>query len=688
MEMTSAGQTSQPSFGRRLAVVVVLLLAAFWMRTYQINEVPPGLMHSELLQLRAADQVKRGEWRMFYNPGYRNEPMYAPVLSASQAIFGANSLGRRFPSIFAGMLGLCLVYALAMRTMGWRIALIALGASAVVWWSVVMQRFILRQVFVLPLYALCLYAFWRGYDEVTRADRAGWRYFIIGGVTLGVAQYDHTIPRGLFAVFVVFGLYLVLFHRPLFKRMWRGILVLIVVAEVLAAPLLIYAGQHPDENAMPSIDLFQENGVVAFVSRLPATLFKVIGQFLWAGEGEDAMEYDIPYRPIFEPVGATLLALGLLVAVWRWRRPVYAYLLMAWAAVLSSAILFNAEILFSRLVGAQALTYIFLGLGVETVIIGLKRILTDRVRLVVVTTGLVALFVVYLVVTARDMFVVWPLLNGAKWGYNTDLRDLGRYLAVQAQPLPSISGCTIMNRPEYHDSVAQLGEPFLIQRSDVQIAWHDCRYSMVIPAGGQYLYAYPTLEPLSDFLNRAVKKLWLDGAHTQPIAGLNAVLRVDVRSALTDKLAEWQNLPVAWPPEATTSSPARLPVNFNQSVELIGYTIKPSQAKPGANLTVITYWRVIGPVADDLILFTHLYRTPTEVMAQQDQFDVIGSHLQPGDILAQVHDFITVPSDTPPGSYWIGTGAYHKDSGERLPILIDNQPIADRLFLSQLSIAP
>jgi hypothetical protein len=688
MEMNSAMQIDRPGNSQRLAAAIVLLWVAFWMRTFQLNEVPPGLMHAELLQLRAADQVRRGEWQMFYNPGYRNEPMYAPLLSASQSILGANPLGRRFPTILAGMVGLCLVYALAVRTLGWRIALIALGASAVVWWSVVMQRIILRQVLVMPLYALCLYAFWRGYEEVTRAGRAGWRYFILGGVALGAAQYDHTIPRGLFAVFVLFGLYLLLFHRPLFKRMWRGILVLVLMAEALAAPLLIYGRQHPDEDVFPPVDLFQENGVVTFVSRLPATISKVVGQFFWAGEGEDIMEYDIPYRPIFEPVGAILFGLGLLVALRRLRRPIYAYLLTAWAVVLMPSILFNADILFSRLVSAQTTTYIFLGLGIETLAIGLKRILTDRVHLAVVTAGLVGLFIVYLIGTAHDMFVVWPSLNGAKWGYNTDLRDLGRYLDAQTQPLPPISGCTIMNQPEYHDSVAQLGAPFLIQRSDVQIEWHDCRYSMVIPAGGQYLYAYPALEPLSDFLGRAMKKPWLDAPYAQPVEGLNAVLRVDARSALADQLAQWQNLTVAWPPEATVSSPARLPVDFNHAIELIGYTLKPSTVKPGGNLMVVTAWRVTGPVPDDLILFTHLYRTPTEVMAQQDQLDVVGSDLRPGDIFVQSHEFITVPPDTTPGAYHIGVGVYHKDSGERWPILVTGQRVADRVFLNQVQVVP
>jgi|GEM_PF-3502370 len=687
MEVKNAAPSDRPSQGRRWAVVIILLLAAFWMRTYALNDVPPGLMHAELLQLRAADQVANGQWRMLYNPGYRNEPMYAPILATSQAILGDNVLGRRFPTIFAGMLGLCLVYVFALRTMGWRIAVIALGASAVVWWSVVMQRIILRQVFVMPLYALCLYVFWRGYEAVTRAGRPGWRYFIIGGVALGAAQYDHTIPRGFFAVFVVFGLYLLLLHRQTFKRMWRGILVLVLLAELIAAPLLIYARQHPDEDVFEPVDLFQANGVTTFVARLPTTMSKVLGQFFWAGEGEDNMEYDLPYRPIFEPVGAALLAVGLIVVVWRWRRPLYAYLLIAWSIVLIPSILFNADILFSRLVSAQVTTYIFLGLGAETVTIGLNRIFKGRVHSAVVIAGLGSLFLVYLVVTARDMFVVWPSIPGAKWGYNTDLRDLGRYLAEQPQP-PPISGCTIMNRPEYHETVSQLAARFLIPRADVQIAWHDCRYSMVIPAGGQYLFAYPTLEPLADFLGRTVATPWLDAAYAQPVEGLNAVQRVDVRSALADKFTEWQKLAVAWPPEATVSSTAQLPIDFNHSLELIGYKIQPSPVKPGGNLRVETDWRVTGPVPDDLILFTHVYRAPDEVMTQQDQLDVVGSSLKPGDVFVQQHEFIAIPPDISAGSYWVGIGAYHKDTGERWPIFVGDQRAADRVLLTQVQVSP
>jgi hypothetical protein len=211
---------------------------------------------------------------------------------------------------------------------------------------------------------------------------------------------------------------------------------------------------------------------------------------------------------------------------------------------------------------------------------------------------------------------------------------------------------------------------------------------MVIPAGGQYLYVYPGVEPLSDFLGRSVRKPWLDAPYVQPVEGLKNALRVDVQAPLAEKLAQWSKLTVAWPPEAQPPASAHLPVDFNHAVELIGYQIKPQQVKPGGSVRVITYWRVTGNLPADLIAFTHLYRTPTEVMAQQDQLDVDGPSLQPGDVFVQSHEFIVVPPDTPAGAYSIGVGLYRKDTGERWPIFVGDQHVADRLFLTQVQVTP
>jgi hypothetical protein len=225
-----------------------------------------------------------------------------------------------------------------------------------------------------------------------------------------------------------------------------------------------------------------------------------------------------------------------------------------------------------------------------------------------------------------------------------------------------------------------------VQRDDVKFRWHDCRYSLVIPEGGQFTFAHSDLEPLEDFLGRGLKKPWLENA--RPIADVPGALSVDARSALQAKQAEWDQLSVAWPPEASVTPAAQLPLDFNHAVELIGYQIKPRQVKPGESVRVITYWRVTGKLPADLIAFTHLYRTLTEVMAQQDQLDVDGPSLQPGDVFVQSHDFVVVPPDTPSGTYPIGVGLYRQDTGERWPLLVGDQRAADRIFLSSVQVTP
>jgi hypothetical protein len=182
---------------------------------------------------------------------------------------------------------------------------------------------------------------------------------------------------------------------------------------------------------------------------------------------------------------------------------------------------------------------------------------------------------------------------------------------------------------------------------------------------------------------------WLENA--QRIDGVPGALLVDDRAVLAEQQAAWNQLAVAWPPEAVVSAASietQLPIDFNHAVELIGYQITPQPIKPGESVRVMTYWRVTGEVPPDLIVFTHLYRTPDEVMAQQDQLDVHGPSLQPGDVFMQSHEFVVVPPDTPGGRYWIGLGLYRKDTGERWPIYLSDQRVADRIFLSTVQVTP
>jgi 4-amino-4-deoxy-L-arabinose transferase-like glycosyltransferase len=165
-------------------------------------------------------------------------------LSASQAIWGETPLGRRLPSAFAGTIGLACLYVLVRRMFGARTGLLALAAASVAWWSIVMSRVILREVLEVPLYALALYAFWRGFQTATQSEHVHypWKLFVLGGAALGAAQYVHTIPRGLFVTFMIFGLYLVIFQRELLSERGR-LAAVIVVAEIIGAAVVVCHAQ-------------------------------------------------------------------------------------------------------------------------------------------------------------------------------------------------------------------------------------------------------------------------------------------------------------------------------------------------------------------------------------------------------------------------------------------------------------
>lgn len=667
-----------------LWLAVALLLIAFALRVMLLDAVPPGLTHDEIAQLGVVDKIRAGDWRLFYPDNYGVEPLYHYALAASISTWGLNSLAMRWPEVFAGMLGLALTYALAARLFTRRVGLIALAAAAITWWSIIIGRVVLREGWQIPLYALALYAFWRGFEPAQRAPgKVSLGPFALSGLALGLGAYVYTVSRGLFGVFVLFGIYLLIFQRATFKRVWRGLAVTIGISLLLVASLQIYTAAHPEFEDIAPITLLQ-NGASGFFTQLPSVTVRVVSHFF--GLGDANSEFNLPYRPMLNPVGTFLFGFGLVLALWRFRKPAYMLVILAWGILLVPMILFDAHFPFTRLSAAQPVTFALIGIGAEALIVTAQKIRSGRATTIGLATALGVIFVLSLVNTIQDMFINWPAAAETRSVYNAELRQVSRWL--QARPGP-LAQCTLWIEfpwdPQYHQSIAHEAGQYFGYPYD-QSRWHDCRYSLVIPAGGQFVYAHSDLEPLANFLGRGLKKPWLENA--QPIAGVPGALQVDDRAALAEQQAAWDQLTVAWPPEAGVTATAHLPVDFNHAVELIGYQIKPPQVKPGESVRVITDWRVTGDVPQDLIAFTHLYRTPTAVLAQQDQLDVYGPSLKPGDVFIQSHEFVTVPPDTPAGSYWIAEGLYRKDSGKRWPIYVGDQRLADRIFLAQVQVTP
>ena len=95
----------------------------------------------------------------------------------------------------------------------------------------------------MPLYALALYTFWRGFEPALQARKVSLRFFALSGLALGLSAYVYTVSRGLFGVFVMFALYLLIFRRSIFRRTWRGLAVMLGVCLLFVVSLQpVYSG--------------------------------------------------------------------------------------------------------------------------------------------------------------------------------------------------------------------------------------------------------------------------------------------------------------------------------------------------------------------------------------------------------------------------------------------------------------
>ncbi len=108
-------------------------------------------------------------------------------------------------------------------------------------------------------------------------------------------------------------------------------------------------------------------------------------------------------------------------------------------------------------------------------------------------------------------------------------------------------------------------------------------------------------------------------------------------------------------------------------------------AQNGRDAELTTYWRATDQLPPQLSQFTHVLNDKGEIVTQQDRLMLTSQSLQPGDVFAQIHR-LTLPENLPPGSYPIAIGLYTQPDGKRLPIMKDQQPHGDRIFLQPLVI--
>lgn len=677
-----ARQPTMPVITKRveLLLLVLILLVAAVFRLWQLDSIPPGLTHDEADTGYFVAAVYRGSPSpVKASYGYANEPftMYSGALF--MGLLGPTDLALRAHSAFFGILMLLFAYLWARRAFGMAVALVGAAIIATSYWAISNSRFALNSEPAPALIAGAVFFLWVAYYDNGEPGRRWWAWGLFALFLVG-SLYAYEAARAVAVSILAFFAYLALFDRARFCRHGLWFAGALILAGMFAAPHLL----DPDSwQRSSTLSGPLEAAVHGDLGPLLANARSALGTFNISGDS--FVTYNLPGRPIFDPIVSVFFFIGIAWCVWRWKTPPCAFLLLWVAAGIVPSLIIGEWTSTLHSKGAEASILLLPAVGAVAVGAFVVRRFGLRWARVFVAAGAVWLFVAA-AFTWRDYFVRWGQSPDTRAAYFHNLAAITDYV----NRLPTGSNVTLSSPfPELPL------DPFIadmrVQRDDLTLRWFDVRRALLLPSTDESIMIIPSNTPMSADLRE-----WLPVSSAERV-----IVRLEDVDPHFDVLI--------WDPEQTWSaitpqlsgetvqagSPLKLPVNFGDAVELVGYELKTPAILPGEPVTLVTAWRVIDPEALGPLppqrygraaaIFVHMLEPRGSVVGQEDRLDVPAWNWQRGDRFVQVHRFLPNPNLSP-GNYTLEIGVYTRPDLVRLPVLVEDEPAGDHLLLQPVGV--
>jgi 4-amino-4-deoxy-L-arabinose transferase-like glycosyltransferase len=652
-----------------LALILVTLLAAV-LRFYRLDAIPPGFHYDEAYEALEA-------WRVVTQPGYHPivfpgnfgvEPFFIYLTGVAFRLFGARPEVMRGVAALLGTLTVPLIYGLGRELVAWRVGapavtpIFAALALAIMRWHIHYSRVGIEPI-LLPLgLTVLLWTFWRGLRT------GGLGAWLTLGIATGLGVYTYPAGR-LFPPLVLALLALVwLLQRDLLRRNARNILLAGVVATLIIAPLVWNWVQHPDQLLLRSSQIAAGMGDTPDVRPLHNAL-TALAMFSFRGDSDP--RNNIPGAAVLDVLMSIPFFLGLLMALRRWRQPVWSGLLCAGLVMLLPTILSEFAPHFRRALGASPVVAVLCGAGLGLILgrradpaaLGLPlpwrvqaaggdataaAATMARLRYLGREIVVAAILVGSAILSINGYFMRWGRDPALYYAYDQGLWEIG----AAAREVPDGQPVLVTPRPATDMTLA------FAWREGSPARHYDGRHALLVPAsvlaGGPATYFVIEHE---DFRG----------------AGLLQELFPQARESrvFSDRSGKTYARALSVPPNAEMQRRPTMPSTVRwPDVTLTGYDLNLPSYKPGEIVYLQLWWQATGRPATDWTVFTHILGPPgpdgSTVWAGSDGRPGRGSvpttAWEPGDLILDEYQ-IQLPPDIPPGKYEIEVGLYDPASG-------------------------
>jgi hypothetical protein len=685
--------------------LLLILLTAVSLRLYHLTTMPPGLTHDEADHGITAVAILNGARDLYFTIGHGREPLFDYATAGMMALLGQKAWVLRGTAVLFSLLLIVAMTAWTRLAFNNRVSLLTAAGLAVGFWPVMAARQGLRSITLPALFALALFFFWRGLQKLESGDRQLEAHnasvnprtlhvsrftshfslftihFLLSGLLLGLTFYTYIPARGLWLLFPALLLVGGVWDRRWLRRAWGGTAVTLLLAAVLAWPLLAYLRANPgaeiriDELSMPLIAVRQGDFSLLWTNiKGGLSIFTIAGDTTW--------RYNIPERPLLGPVMGGLFYLGIGVALWRIFRGkgelvgrngrlAYAAALIWLVGGLAPVLITGPELSMTQAMGMQPVVYLLVAVAIDG---GWQWLMVNGQWSMVnwlLVIGTFLLFGGTAVGTARDYFGTWANAPEVRVQYESTMVAVLDYLA--GQPVADTAVSTITPGEFHSPAVAALTLP----EDVVQPRWFDGRGSLIVPNADEALVVFSGFAPLPEALRPYLATAVLQD--TLLLRSTDADRPVWVyHVTAAEAVVDWQQ----W----LTLQPAQ----FGEAAALLGYDLSSGEAAAGEAVQLVTVWQVQN-APSGLRLFTHLVGPDGVPLAQADRLDAPSGSWVAGDWLVQLHELV-VPEGTAVGPYPLTVGLYTCldapcTQTQRLTVWQEGTAVGDHLQLTTLLIS-
>ncbi len=647
-----------------LALLLVVLLVALFLRVYGLGDIPPGLHYDEAANAILAADVARGGARPLFIEAYTGkEVLFFYLAGASMRLLGVSVFSLRLTSALIGTLTVLITYRLAREMFAHQgaeasrwLALFSAALLATSYWHVTLSRYGFRAISQPFLQALTLWFLWRGLRRGSRS------WLALGGLFCGATAYTYLASRVFPVILLLTFLALLIFERSnpstssghRLKRRLSQIAIFAVPAAIVFAPLGFYFLTHPQAFSVrvgqvslfnPELNQGDVLGTFWRAARLAFGMISLRGEPLW--------RFNIPGKPVFSWPLSVFLLLGValsLIKLLRSRNALeqtFHFLMLIWLPImLLPSILAVKEVPSAlRSVGLIPLLFLLPAQGLWIATRWLAEVIPATVsKAVLPVAALILLLSLSGVATFRDYFVLWAKAAPVYYDNDGDLVDAARYLnQLETADAASLTKEIFVSSIHYrHPTLAFLA------RSYDRIKWLVGQQTVVFPTGTDKstLYIFPHSARPDETL---LEEFFPPGALVEEPLG------PDGKPAFTAYLFQPEQLPEISPQNPTS-------VNLGNTLEFLGYdTFHVSR--------FTFYWHVLRPAdRDDYSVFVHLLDQWGFRWGEEGIFDYPSAQWNPGDIIINRKE-IDVEPGAPPGEYQMLVGVYSASLDSRLPRL-------------------